>query len=188
MGNIRRRFFFWIERLNITRGERRFVVTAIITSLTIWLADGFVAPSKPPYNDTFYQPLDSLYARYVQHIHTRDSLIHHYYYTAVDSPKNIAHGVPFAIPGDVSISSAEKQRVQKSAPPRHSIDINRADSAALVTLPGIGPIIAGKIIDYRNTHGPFRDLNSLKKVSGIGEKKLQHVRPFLKLKTNKTRK
>ena len=182
MGNLKRRLFFWIDRLNITRGERRFVVTAILVSLILWLTDLIVKPGQP-YGHDYYRPLDSLYQQYVNHIRKRDSLIHRYYYTGAHDSENIASGVPFAIPGDVAISSKKKD-AKKSRPDNHSIDINHADSLALIGLPGIGPIIAKKIIDYRNTHGSFPDLKSLKKVKGIGKKKFAGILPYLTLKNH----
>jgi competence protein ComEA len=50
------------------------------------------------------------------------------------------------------------------------ININTADSAALQTLTGIGPSTAEKILDYRQSSGPFRSIEQIKEVSGIGEK------------------
>lgn len=53
------------------------------------------------------------------------------------------------------------------------ININTADSAALQTLTGIGPSTAEKILDYRQSSGPFRSIEQIKEVSGIGEKTYQ---------------
>ena len=53
------------------------------------------------------------------------------------------------------------------------ININSADSAALQTLTGIGPSTAEKIMDYRQSSGPFRSIEQIKEVSGIGEKTYQ---------------
>lgn len=50
------------------------------------------------------------------------------------------------------------------------ININTADSAILQQLPGIGPSTAEKIINYRNEHGRFKNIDDIKNVSGIGEK------------------
>ena len=55
-------------------------------------------------------------------------------------------------------------RFVESAP----IDINRATLDDLITLPGIGPALAQRIIDYRSEHGPFRSVEELERVSGIG--------------------
>ena len=55
------------------------------------------------------------------------------------------------------------------------IDVNTADAALLQTLPGIGEVIAQRIIDYREANGPFRSVGELTKVDGIGEKKLEGI-------------
>ncbi len=49
------------------------------------------------------------------------------------------------------------------------ISINRADAWLLDALPGIGPSLAGNIIDYREANGPFTMIEELKLVAGIGE-------------------
>ena len=49
------------------------------------------------------------------------------------------------------------------------LNINMADVAALDTLPGIGPVLAGRIVEYRSTHGAFSKKEDLLLVEGIGE-------------------
>lgn len=56
------------------------------------------------------------------------------------------------------------------------ININTADSRALEELPGIGPALAQRIIDYRTADGPFLSVEDLLNVPGIGEKKLDQLR------------
>lgn len=51
------------------------------------------------------------------------------------------------------------------------ININRATAGELDTLPGIGPVLASRIIEYRKTNGPFITIEDLQKVSGIGSAK-----------------
>ncbi len=55
------------------------------------------------------------------------------------------------------------------------IDLNRADAAALETLPGIGPARAQAIIEHRETHGPFAEPGDLRDVPGIGEATFQRI-------------
>lgn len=59
------------------------------------------------------------------------------------------------------------------------IDPNLASKADLETLPGIGPVMAQRIIDYRRTYGPYKKIADLRKVSGIGRKKLEKLRPYV---------
>ncbi|MDR2957185.1 MAG: ComEA family DNA-binding protein [Coriobacteriales bacterium] len=62
------------------------------------------------------------------------------------------------------------------------IDINSADMTALQTVPGIGPVTAQRIIDYRRQYGSFRRLEDLKSVSGIGDKRYADMLPYLTCK------
>lgn len=57
------------------------------------------------------------------------------------------------------------------------VDVNRADSALLETLPGVGPVIARNIVEYREAHGPFSSVEDLINVDRIGEKVLANLAP-----------
>ena len=57
------------------------------------------------------------------------------------------------------------------------VNINTATLEELETLPGIGPALGQRIIDFRTAHGPFRSVDDLLNVSGIGEKRLADLRP-----------
>ena len=59
------------------------------------------------------------------------------------------------------------------------IDLNTATAADLETLPGVGPVLAARILDYRAAYGPFRAVEELLNVSGIGEKKLEAIRSLV---------
>jgi competence protein ComEA len=58
------------------------------------------------------------------------------------------------------------------------ININTAPAAELADLPGVGPALSGRIIAYREEHGPFESVEDLLKVSGIGEKVLARLEPY----------
>ena len=59
------------------------------------------------------------------------------------------------------------------------ININSASQEELEKLPGIGPDIASRIIEYRQNKGQFTMLDNLRKVKGIGVKKLEAIREYI---------
>ncbi len=64
---------------------------------------------------------------------------------------------------------------------RGTVYVNRATVAQFDSLPGIGPVIAKRIIDFRNTNGPFVDVADLQKVAGIGPKSFEKIKNRLSL-------
>ena len=63
-----------------------------------------------------------------------------------------------------------------------SLDVNTASKNDLMTLPKIGPVTAEKIIQYRDNFGPFKSIEDLLKIKGIGQKTLDQLKPFIQIK------
>jgi len=61
------------------------------------------------------------------------------------------------------------------------IDINRAEPWLLETLPGIGEVLAQRIVDYRNENGLFKRIEDLLKVSGIGPTTFEKIKDYITL-------
>ena len=59
------------------------------------------------------------------------------------------------------------------------LDLNSASESELTRLPGIGPAIAKRIVEFRQKHGPFKRVEDVLKVRGIGEKSFQKIRDRL---------
>ena len=79
----------------------------------------------------------------------------------------------------VSSEAPAAEAVSSEAPAAEVVslvNLNSADEAALVALPGIGPVLAGRIIAYRQQHGPFRSVEQLDDVQGIGLRNIDEFR------------
>lgn len=79
----------------------------------------------------------------------------------------------------------ESRPASSSKPSRTAafiVNINTADVAELVELPGVGQAIAERIVEYRKQNGPFESVDELDRIPGIGPKTLEELRPHVKLK------
>jgi competence protein ComEA len=61
------------------------------------------------------------------------------------------------------------------------VSLNTADQTALESLPGVGPVTATAILQWRSEHGPFTAVEQLLEVSGIGEATLAEIEPHVTL-------
>jgi comEA protein len=62
------------------------------------------------------------------------------------------------------------------------ININKASSEELEAIPGVGEVTAQSIIQYRADYGSFQDLEDLKKIRGIGDKKAEIINKYIVFK------
>lgn len=67
----------------------------------------------------------------------------------------------------------------RKAPPENPVDVNSADAATLETIPGIGPRLAERIVEFRETNGAFATPDELLDVNGISERLLDEISPYL---------
>jgi competence ComEA-like helix-hairpin-helix protein len=70
----------------------------------------------------------------------------------------------------------------KSAPPAQPVDVNRASEEELRALPGIGSVLASRIVEARERDGPFSSLDDLRRVRGLGRAKLDKLTTAIALR------
>jgi competence protein ComEA len=84
--------------------------------------------------------------------------------------------------GVVASTDAVDSKVKPVASILLQLDLNTAAEADLVRLPAIGPVMAKRIVEYRQAHGPFKRLEDLRKVKGIGAKTYAKLATLLVVK------
>ncbi|MQY02759.1 ComEA family DNA-binding protein [Actinomadura macrotermitis] len=68
-----------------------------------------------------------------------------------------------------------------AAPGGTPVDLNTATLEQLDQLPGVGPVLAQRILDHRTQHGAFRSVDQLQEVTGIGARRLADLKPLLRV-------
>ena len=63
------------------------------------------------------------------------------------------------------------------------VNLNRAGVGELQTLPGVGPVLAQRMVEWRKAHGRYRTVDDLQAVKGIGKKRLEQLRHLVTVQT-----
>ena len=205
-----RKLYFFVEKLHISAAERNFMIILMLlltctTLFRIWMEpQGGYAPE-------YYEELhEALEARERQMMAARREILMRYGTLEEGGSASGSNELASLAAISREHRLSEKQRTvhvlaDSSAtdadttqgeapgtfPQPHDSDkntgndkqvlINKASVDALTQLPGIGPVIAGRIVQYRMEHGPFKSADELRKVKGIGEKRLEDILPYIKL-------
>jgi competence protein ComEA len=84
-------------------------------------------------------------------------------------------------PAPAEQPAAKKTSAKAAAVPAHKINLNTGNVKDLDALPGVGPAMAQRILDWRKEHGRFQKVEDLMTVKGIGQKKFDKMKPYLTL-------
>lgn len=90
-----------------------------------------------------------------------------------------SNGISPGAPGNAGSAAGPSPAGAGASPASGKVNINTASAQELDKLPGIGPTLAQRIVDYRSQHGPFRSPEDIKNVSGIGDSRYDQIKDLI---------
>ncbi|MDX1657380.1 MAG: ComEA family DNA-binding protein [Nitriliruptorales bacterium] len=98
---------------------------------------------------------------------------------ALNLARQVSDGEQLVVPGPGAKPARSARSGVVDAEGR--LDLNRATAEDLEELPGIGPVLASRIVSWRDEHGPFTDPGQLREVPGIGERTFQTLADLVRV-------
>jgi len=100
--------------------------------------------------------------------------------TTANTVTSAADGTSAGTGGQTSpVPSPDESEAPAETQGSSKLNINTATADDLQALPGIGEVLAERIVEYRTQNGDFESVDDLRKVSGIGEAKLSNIKPYI---------
>lgn len=162
---LHRKWFFWLEKLRITPHERRAVV-ALLVLFFMLTGMKYLVKNVPKYDEEYYREIERFFRKKTREMKQRRAAV-------------LSRYQPRKIPGtNIADTTA---RDTTGNPVVEKVNINEAGLQVLKTLPGIGPVYAKRIVEYRQNNGLFKETEDLLNIKGIGKKRLEKLEPFIKI-------
>ena len=172
LNDLKRKFFFWTEKLQISRKER-ISVTMLLALLAILLTINLSLKKTFNYSQEQYDQITAEFERRSALILQQQKALEEKYNPDIMLSKSATQ--------EARIEKSEQDMENPPSISAKKININTANSEQLQSLKGIGETYAKRIIEYRKVYGAFQSIDELVNVKGIGEKRLENIRPFLTL-------
>lgn len=180
---MKRRLFFWLEKLKITPAERKTVSGLLIVLSALAIGNLVIAPPEP-FDGEQYSELEKQFRERTARLAEEQEKRMQRYFPAAAEEVRVTAVADTAGRDTTSDGAADSTGQAAEKPHGELVNVNEAGSERLQTLPGIGSAYAKRIIQYREKHGEFNTEEELKKIKGIGEKRLEKLKPFIKLKAS----
>jgi competence protein ComEA len=118
-------------------------------------------------------------SRYVETDHVLESGDQEVHPMRSASPPTMSEVAPH-VPIEPPPTGLSRQSIPRT------LDLNAATERDLVGLPGIGPVLAQRIVHYREARGAFQDVEHLRRVKGIGKKTYERIRTLVGVRPSQT--
>lgn len=174
---IKRKLFFFLDKLQIKRSER-LAVTSLFVTLIIMSGFAIIFEPTANYDPDYYAELERVFNEKSQARDLENAEIMARYSPEMDDAYFPEHGFQVATVASEEPSNSSNPEIALSD---SIININKATSEQLQQLPGIGPAYAERIIEWRLLNGQFTTYEQLLEIRGIGERRLELIIPFISL-------
>lgn len=166
----KRKLFFILDKLKISPVERMSVsalsvLLVVVAGINLWLEP------KEPFGESDYKELKEEFLRRSAEVETENKRRLARYYPERETVRADTTDSTAAHSDDAGEEISENDK----------ININTADAQALQQVVGVGPAYAERIVAYRDRNGDFTSVEQLTEIKGIGEKRLEKLKPFVKL-------
>lgn len=163
---MKRKFFFFLEKLEIKRNER-IAVVLLLSCLIVLSGIKSLYQITVNYDPAAYEELENIFNERSRVLQQEEQVILARYQAEAQITESKAAAAPAdTIPPDTSEKNQQNGGI---------VNINEATAEQLRQLPGIGPAYAKRIIEWREENGPFTSIEQLLEIRGIGEKRLENM-------------
>mgnify|MGYP000444896972 CR=1 FL=1 len=183
---MKRALYFLFERLQVTIYERTAIY--VLSSVLILAVIGNIF-IKPSVNASIldYDPIFALFEEKSAAINQeREQLLQRYFPQPIENVTLEIKAPDSTKIVESSLSNQPTEIISDTTRTRRApvaltevININTADVSELVRLPGIGPAIAARIVEFRYEFGLFAEKEDIKKVRGIGKTRFESIKDFI---------
>jgi len=191
---MRRKIYFFLERLEISRGER-ISVTILICFMILFSGIYYSLVPVANFDPDQYDKIENLFREKSRQTEEEKQKILDRYQPSVEigvsESESVLEEAQVIQSGQQNGSDREPvvevdplqgsdlDQEQFSGP--EIVNINTASEEQLVNLPGIGPAYARRIIEWREENGVFMEKEQLLDIRGIGERRLEQLAPYIEL-------
>ncbi|MEX0660672.1 MAG: helix-hairpin-helix domain-containing protein [Balneolaceae bacterium] len=170
---MKRKIFFFLDRLQIKRSERLVISILMTTAMLISSLLFWAAPET--YNsEEKYAELEQVFNERSRIQQTEQENIMARYNPELDEAKSISKE-------QVRVDTVDSDTVAQENTDESFININSADATELQELPGIGPAYSVRIVEWRAENGSFSAKNQLLEIKGIGPARFEQIKDLIEL-------